>query len=158
MEVLTAVTPSLWLEASHPDLPPDSLHPVVIEHLLGPITVRRRHPNEPLTEAFRLIYDVYVRELKLLSPAQLPPEQAAQHPKCDVWDDAPTTVHVLALQNGTVVGHMRILRDGPLGLPIERTEFALAKLASELLAQLSRSDSYYYTTMMLVTGKKLDRS
>lgn len=96
-----------------------------VPHDGGSILVRPMLPGESLLPAFQLTYDIYVRERGLVAPEALPPDQRAMQAKWDRWDDLATTRHFIALHNGRVVGHMRLVDDSPLGLPIEHYGFDL---------------------------------
>jgi predicted GNAT family N-acyltransferase len=96
-----------------------------VPHPDGPIVVRPAKPDEPLLGAYQLIYDIYVTERGAIAPSALPLDQQLTRAKWDKWDDLPTTQHYIAIHNGQVVGHMRLVDDCPLGLPLESNGFTL---------------------------------
>ena len=102
----------------------DTWH-LTVPHPDGPIVVRPAFPGESMLPAYQLIYDIYVRERCAISPTALPIEQQVTRAKWDQWDDLPGTQHYVAIQNGQVVGHMRLVDDSPLGLPLESNGFLL---------------------------------
>lgn len=104
----------------------DGTFHVRVPHGDGSILVRPLLPGESLLPVFRLAYDIYVNEKGLVARDALPVEQQAMEAKWDRWDDPPTTRHFVAVHDGTVVGHMRLVGDGPLGLPMEHYGFDLA--------------------------------
>lgn len=106
---------------------------LTVPHVNGPIVVRPARPGESMLPAYQLIYDIYVRERGALSPSLLPIEQQVAQAKWDKWDDLATTTHYLAIQNGEVVGHMRLVDDCPHGLPLESNGFRLDQQRKEEL-------------------------
>jgi predicted GNAT family N-acyltransferase len=102
----------------------DTWH-LTVSHADGPIVVRPAFPGESMLPAYQLIYDIYVTERAAIAPASLPIEQQLVRAKWDRWDDLPGTQHFLAVQNGQVVGHMRLVDDSLHGLPLESNGFTL---------------------------------
>jgi predicted GNAT family N-acyltransferase len=91
----------------------------------SPVVVRPVAPGESLFPIFRLIYEAYVEELRTVNPEKLPPECLHARAKWDGWDFLPCTRHYVALVNGAIVGHVRLIDDSDLGLPLEKTGFDL---------------------------------
>jgi predicted GNAT family N-acyltransferase len=87
-------------------------------------------PTQDLGEqqaAFRFLYEMYVETEKLVSPYKLPRKCVASRSKWDKWDRRPSTRHIVAkLDDGKVVGHVRLLyrKDGPL--PLEENGFSIS--------------------------------
>lgn len=104
----------------------DGTFHVRVPHGDGSILVRPLLPGESLLPVFRLAYDIYVNEKGLVARDALPVEQQAMEAKWDRWDDPPSTRHFVAVHDGEVVGHMRLVGDSPLGLPMEHYGFDLA--------------------------------
>ncbi|MGZ8455128.1 MAG: GNAT family N-acetyltransferase [Gemmatirosa sp.] len=103
----------------------DGTSHVRVPHGDGSILVRPLLPGESLLPTFRLAYEIYVNERGLVARDALPVEQQAMQAKWDRWDDPPTTRHFVAVHEGNVVGHMRVVGDSPLGLPMEHFGFDL---------------------------------
>jgi hypothetical protein len=91
----------------------------------SPVVVRPVAPGESLFPIFRLIYDAYVEELRTVNPEKLPPECRHARAKWDAWDFLPCTRHYVALVDDQIVGHVRLIDDSDLGLPLEKTGFDL---------------------------------
>jgi hypothetical protein len=91
----------------------------------SPVVVRPVAPDESLFPVFRLIYEAYVEELRTVNAEKLPPECRHARAKWDAWDFLPCTRHYVALVNGAIVGHVRLIDDSDLGLPLEKTGFDL---------------------------------
>jgi Phosphotransferase enzyme family/Acetyltransferase (GNAT) domain len=89
------------------------------------VKVRPVLPGESLAPIFRLIYEVYVEEQKILPPGALSDECREARAKWDEWDSLPSTRHYIALADDAVIGHARIINDSDLGLPLEKTGFDL---------------------------------
>jgi predicted GNAT family N-acyltransferase len=87
------------------------------------VIVRPLLPGESLKPIFRLIYEVYVEEQKVVPAAALSDECRQARAKWDEWDHLETTRHYMALVDDVVIGHARIVNDSALGLPLEKTGF-----------------------------------
>jgi predicted GNAT family N-acyltransferase len=105
---------------------PDGTFHVRVPHGESTILVRPLLPDESLLPVFRLAYDIYVTERGLVARDALPVEQQAMEAKWDRWDEPATTRHFVAVHEGNVVGHMRVVGDSPLGLPMEHYGFDLS--------------------------------
>ena len=103
----------------------DGTFHVRVPHGDGSILVRPMLPGESLLPVFRLAYDIFVNEKGLVARDALPVEQQAMEAKWDRWDEPATTRHFVAVHDGHVVGHMRLVGDSPLGLPMEHYGFDL---------------------------------
>jgi predicted GNAT family N-acyltransferase len=89
------------------------------------VKVRPVYPGESLAPIFRLVYDVYVEEQKVLPVTALSDECREARAKWDEWDFLASTRHYIALVDDVVIGHARIVNDSDLGLPLEKTGFDL---------------------------------
>jgi Phosphotransferase enzyme family len=108
--------------------------------------VRPVFPDESLAPIFQLIYTVYVDEKRVLNRDDLAQECQNSRGKWDEWDTLPGTRHFVALSDGAVVGHTRVVNDSSFGVPLERTGFdltgerALGRVISEFSKLIIRSD------------------
>jgi hypothetical protein len=89
------------------------------------VKVRPVLPGESLAPIFRLIYEVYVEEQKVLPATALSDECREARAKWDEWDFLASTRHYIALVDDAVIGHARIVNDSDLGVPLEKTGFDL---------------------------------
>jgi hypothetical protein len=92
-----------------------------------PVEVRPVDPGESLEPIFRLVYDVYVEEKGVLRADALSAECRKARAKWDDWDFLPCTRHFVALINGVIIGHTRVVNDSAIGVPLERTGFDLGE-------------------------------
>lgn len=111
------------------------------------IEVRPVLPNESLLPLFRLTYEVYVEEKHVLGRNELPEECQRSRAKWDEWDTLPiSTRHFVALVDGEVIGHTRVINDSAIGVPLERTGFdltgerSLGRVISEFSKLIIRSE------------------
>jgi hypothetical protein len=119
---------------------------ITFEHRGSAIEVRPALPDESLIPVFRLIYDVYVEEKRVLDRDKLSEECQKSRAKWDEWDFLPGTRHFVALSDGVVVGHTRVVNDSSIGVPLERTGFdltaerSLGRVISEFSKLIIRSE------------------
>jgi hypothetical protein len=113
---------------------------ITFEYRGSTIEVRPALPDESLTPVFRLIYDVYVDEKRVLDRDDLSDECQDSRTKWDEWDFLSGTRHFVALSDGAVVGHTRVINDSPLGVPLERTGFDLTgeRSAGRVISEFSK--------------------
>ena len=104
---------------------------LIVPHEQGQILIRPRYPNEPLNAAFRLAYNVLCAEKRLVEENALSGEMRSKCEKWDDWDHSAQTLHFFATLNGEVIGRLRIIMDGTLGLPIERNGFTVHRKSGE---------------------------
>ena len=88
------------------------------------VTVRAAREDE-LDEVFALRYRVYVEEMHLLRPEQLPAEQVDSARKWDDFDFADTTRHLVAVHEERVVACVRLVDDLDGCVPLDRNGFSL---------------------------------
>jgi predicted GNAT family N-acyltransferase len=103
----------------------EGLWHVAIETQHGRVIVRPRYENESLDAAFRLAYEVHCSEKRLIDERTLSEDMRSKKMKWDAWDHSPKTLHLLALNDGVLVGRMRIIKDDLLDLPLTNNGFNL---------------------------------
>ena len=105
--------------------------PVEIECNGARVIVREVVNHQELIAAFRLVYHVYVEELKCVDPSKLTRSCRESKGKWDQWDFRPSTRHIVAVHDGRIVGHVRLLfgKDGPL--PLEENGFDISATREE---------------------------
>ncbi len=103
----------------------DGLWHVALETNYGRVIVRPRYDNESLDAAFRLAYEVHCSEKHLIDERTLSEEMRSAKMKWDAWDRSPQTLHLLALNDGVLVGRMRLIKNELLDLPLTNNGFNL---------------------------------
>jgi N-acyl-L-homoserine lactone synthetase len=76
------------------------------------VAVRIAAGRDELSAIYRLRYEAYLRK------GYISPNSSGM--KTDEWDELSTTIQFVALNEGKVVGAVRLVLDSPKGLPMER--------------------------------------
>jgi hypothetical protein len=92
----------------------------------SPVIVKPCVDSWQKQEAFRFLYEIYVEREKLVSPFKLPPKCVASRRKWDKWDRRPSTRHIVAISEGEVIGHVRLLYRKDGRLPLEENGFSIS--------------------------------
>jgi len=93
----------------------------------GEVLVRETLSPEELDQVFTLVYQVYVHEMGIVPTCRIPSNQAAAKQKFDAFDFAPSTRHLVAVQDNRVVGCLRLVDEIGGTVPIERNGFSLER-------------------------------